>query len=399
MRFKKERRVTDNMNNIYHVRGFIAIVAFAMVFITGSTSAAEINIGLDKLSPQPVEPGQDFVLSITLANEGSDAKGVTIEIVPDSPIILKNDNDRVIDVGNIIKNGAVVETYQMHVSPQAVSGVYDIEFKARWLSNDQQREDNKIFKIMVRGVPQLVISNISINPELISPQDMFNITFSVSNEGTGIAREVQVSAATNDLPFVPAGADTKIIKVLNPGEVSQLDYRVLVKDKAEISSYSIPIKMEYKDENGTNISSQSLVGVRVLGKAELAIANIKTEPQNPVQGDPVTVTMRIENSGNGDAKSVKVSLNIPFEGTKTAFLGKIKPNDDAPAVFSIFANQSGDVPYSAVIEFEDDLGMHSITEALNLNVQNTNKSGFVSPLSAVVVVVGACVYYLYRRKK
>jgi hypothetical protein len=111
------------------------------------------------------------------------------------------------------------------------------------------------------------------------------------------------------------------------------------------------------------------------------------------------MTMRVENSGNGDAKSVKVSLNIPFGGTKTAFLGKIKPNDDAPAVFSVFANQSGDIPYSAVIEYEDDLGTHSTTEALNLHMRSTNKSDFVSPVGAVALVVVACVYYLSRRKK
>ncbi len=252
---------------------------------------------------------------------------------------------------------------------------------------------------MVRGVPQLAISNITVNPELTSPKDTFNITFSVSNEGTGIAREVQISTATGELPFVPVGGDTKIIKELNPGEFSQLNYRAQVKDNAEISSYSIPINMEYKDENGTNISSQSFVGVRVLGKAELAISDLKNDPQAPVQGDTVTVTMRIENSGNGDAKSVKVNLNIPFEGTKTAFLGKIKPNDDAPAVFSVLANESGDIPYFAAIEFEDDLGMHSTTQALNLHIRGTNKSSS-SPIAAViaVMVVGAALYYLYRRK-
>ena len=77
--------------------------------------------------------------------------------------------------------------------------------------------------------------------------------------------------------------------------------------------------MEYKDENGKNTSSSSFVGVKVLGDAQLSIGNIKTEPQNPVNGDLVTITMRLENSGNGDAKSVKVSLDIPFEGTKISW--------------------------------------------------------------------------------
>lgn len=386
------------MNNLKIIKTSIIVVAFVIVFVI-TPANAELGIVLSSLSPQPVEPGQDFVVSITLANEGSDVSGVALEILPDSPMILKNENDQVIYEGSIIKNGAIAETYQLHVDPRAVSGVYDIEFRTSWLSNDLMRETNKTFKVMVRGVPLLAISNITTSPELTSPKDTFNLAFLVLNEGSGIARDVQVSAATSGLPFVPVDADAKTIKKIEPGEANQLSYRIQVKDKAEISSYSIPIKMDYKDENGRNMSSQSFVGVRVLGRAELAIANIKTEPQNPEKDDIITVTMRIENSGNGDAKSVKVSLNMPFEGTKTAFLGKIKPNDDAPAVFSVFVNQSGDIPYSAAIESEDDLGKHGTTEALNLNVRSANKSNFVSPVSVIVMLSGACVYYLYRRKK
>lgn len=157
--------------------------------------------------------------------------------------------------------------------------------------------------------------------------------------------------------------------------------------------------MEYKDENEKNTSSASFVGVKVLGDAELSIGNIKTEPQNPAKGDLVTITMRLENSGNGDAKSVKVSLDIPFEGTKTAFLGKIKPDDDAPGVFTLYTTQSGDIAYTAAIEFEDDLGRHTVKEALALNVRDTNKNGIIIPVIVVVLVSGAFVFYRFRRKK
>lgn len=385
-------------SNICYVKTSILLTVVAIMFLITPVNA-ELDIILDKLSPQPVELGQDITLAITLTNEGSDVNGVTLKILPDSPIILKNDNDRIINVGRIIKYGSVAETYLLHIDPRAVSGIYEIKFEAHWISNDQKRETNKTFNVLVRGVPQLAISNITIDPELISPKDMFNLTFLVSNEGTGIARDIAVSTATGGLPFAPAGSDTRIIKKLDPGESTPLNFRFLVKDKAEISSYPIPIKMEYKDENGKNTSSASFVGIRILGDAELSIGNIKTEPQNPVKGDLVTVTMRIENSGNGDAKSVKVSLDIPFEGTKTAFLGKIKPDDDAPGVFTFYATQRGDIPYNASIEFEDDLGRHTVKETLTLNVRNTNTNGIVIPVIVVALVAGAFVFYRIRRKK
>ncbi len=376
----------------------IMAAALMLVFITLPANA-ELDIVLDSISPQPVEPGHDFLLSVNLANENTEVKAVTLEILPDSPIILKDENDLVINAGSIIKYGAVAQTYSLHVDPRTPSGEYEIDFRARWSSNDQMRETNKTIKVMVRGIPQLAISNITINPELISPQDTFDLAFTVSNEGTGIARDILVGAVTAGLPFVTDGADTKVIKVLEPGESNRLNYRVMVKDKADISSYSIPIKMEYKDENGKNTSSQSLVGVKVLGSAKLSIASIKTEPQNPAKDELVTVTMRIENSGTGDAKSAKMIVTIPSEGNKTVFLGKIKPNDDAPAVFTFKAAESGNVPFSVTSEFEDDLGVHTQTWALNQYVYGGNGDNIAAPAGVLAIVGGTTAFFLFRRKK
>ncbi|CAG0999912.1 hypothetical protein METP2_03184 [Methanosarcinales archaeon] len=375
------------------------VIAAALAFILIITPVnAELGIVLDSLSPQPVEPGQDFVLSVTLSNENSDASDVMLTLLPDSYIILKNEHDRVTTIGNIIKYGAFTKTYQLHANSNAVSGSYEIDLSTRWLNNGQLRISNKTINVIVRGTPQLAISNITITPELISPLDTFDIAFVVSNEGAGISHDVIVSTVTEGLPFVTAGTDTKVIKTLDRGEQIQLGFRIMVKDKADISSYSIPVKMEYKDENGKNISSQSTVGVKVLGRAKLSVANIKTEPQNPSQGEHFTVTMRIENSGTGDAKSSKITFTTPLEGNKTAFLGKIKPNDDAPAIFTFIASESGNIPYSASVEFEDDLGIHTRTWELNQYVSGKEGNSLMAPVSIVAVVVAA-IFYRFRWKK
>ncbi len=391
----------DRMNNrkFGMKQPIITLIAvFALIFMIAPANA-ELEIVLEKLSPQPVEPGQDLTLSVRLENEYSDIENLRLEIVPDSPIKLKNENDRIIDEGRMIKYGAVAETYLLHVSPLAASGAYEIEFRSRWFSNDMLRETNQTFKVMVRGAPQLMISNITVDPGRISPKDKFDLTFWISNEGTGMAREVQVSADTSNLPFVSLDADTKVLKRLDPGETIQLNYPIQVKDKTEISSYSIPIKMEYKDENGENMSSKSLAGIRVLGKAELAISDLKIEPQNPVKGDLVTVNMRIENSGTGEAKSVMINLDAPFEGTKSAFLGKIKPDDDAPGVFTFYATKDGNIPLSASIEYEDDLSKRTVNESLDLHVYKKNENSMMAPIVVAVPVIGSIAYYLSRRKK
>ncbi len=363
----------------------------------GGTNA-DLMITASELTPQPVEPGRDLVLSVTIDNCGKGvAEYVSLTIMPDSLIILKNENDRIIRPGKIPGYGARVETYLLYIDPIAVSGNYEIELGVRWTYDEQHCEQNITVPVLVRGVPQLVISDIAIVPEIIKPQDTFDMSFSVSNKGTGTANAVRVTAALNDLQFVPVGADTKIIKKLDPDASEQLSYRITVKDRAEISSYAIPIKMDYSDEKGTNITSQSHVGINVLGDADLCIASVKTSPQNHVIGDIVTLTFKIENSGHGDAESVKVTIDIPFEGTKTAFLGKIDADDDAPCIFTFRATESGDISYHAVIMYKDDLGVHTMTEELSLYV-NPGDNGILIPVIAAVILIGAVALYICRKK-
>src|SRR5574337_398325 len=112
----------------------VIVAVFALLSIIFPANA-EPEIVLDKLSPQPVEPGKDLTLSVRLENEFSDIDNVRLEILPDSPVKLKNENDRIIDEGSIIKYGSVAETYLLHIDPLAASGAYEIEFRAHWLSH------------------------------------------------------------------------------------------------------------------------------------------------------------------------------------------------------------------------------------------------------------------------
>ncbi len=374
----------------------IIFAVFAIAFLI-TPANAEIEIVLDKLSPQPVEPGQDLVLSIRLVNEFSEIENVKLTILPDSPILLKNDNDRIINIGKMITFGAVTETYSLHIDSLAVSGAYEVEFQALWLSNDQQRETNKTFKVMVRGVPQLAISDTIIEPEIISPGNNFNLNFSVSNNGTGIASAIRVTSLIENLPFISIGTNTRIIEKLSHASSKKLEYRLLAKDNAEPASYSVPIRLDYQSEDGRNFSSSELVGVNVLGKGRLNIAGINTDPSGIEKGNYLTLTIRIENAGNGNAKSVKANIDIPFRGTKTAFLGKIEPDNDAPAIFNLYADDAGEYKYNLTVQYEDDLGTHETREELMMTVSPGDRTSVFVIILFIIAVIG--VYWFFIRRK
>lgn len=140
--------------------------------------------------------------------------------------------------------------------------------------------------------------------------------------------------------------------------------------------------------------------IEVVGAAELSISNIKTEPLNIKEGSDFTLLIRIENTGDKDAKSVKINLVSPFEGTKTAFLGKIEPDDDAPAIFGLTANKAGELTNRLVISYKDDFGEHQLTEEINLTV-SPNDTEYVVGIALIIIIILHLLggYYLFRRKR
>jgi hypothetical protein len=136
-------------------------------------------------------------------------------------------------------------------------------------------------------------------------------------------------------------------------------------------------------------------GIEVIGEAELSISNLKTDPLNIKEGDYFTLLVRIENAGDADAKSVKINMVSPFEGTKTVFLGKIEPDDDAPATFCLMANRVGEQSNRLIIGYKDDFGEHQLSEEITVTVSPKDNEYVVGiALIVMIFLLVLCGYYL-----
>ncbi|RZN33118.1 MAG: hypothetical protein EF813_11365, partial [Methanosarcinales archaeon] len=144
-------------------QGTLALMAIMAIVIATSPASciihhsgdnADLRITVNELSPQPVEPGRDLVLAVTINNLGGGvASGIMLTIMPDSPITLKNENDRIMRFDTIIGYGARVETYLLHIDPAAVTGNYEIELGTTWTTDGAHREQNLTVPVVVRGTP------------------------------------------------------------------------------------------------------------------------------------------------------------------------------------------------------------------------------------------------------
>ncbi|WP_062398612.1 hypothetical protein [Methanogenium cariaci] len=89
-----------------------------------------------------------------------------------------------------------------------------------------------------------------------------------------------------------------------------------------------------------------------------------------------------------------------MRGTKEAFIGKIKPNNDAPAVFSLDGGTGGDYPYTLTVIWEDDWGVHTESFDLTLSVKTNDSTVAIAGfLIILILAAGGAYYFLVYRKK
>lgn len=355
----------------------------------------KLDILAAEIAPQPARPGQELLVKVSVANyDDTTASNVVLEVENQFPLILRfsekeygvksiSNNSFIID--RISSNGNVEVNYNFLIDPEARTGTYHVTFR---LSDSNDVFVTKTIAIKVEGTPSITLMNSSFSQTGISPGDKFYLYTTVASVGSGNAKNIRITLLINDVPSLVAVKDnTAFIHTLDAGEEEQIAFELSLGKDAEITSYNIPISVTAVDDTESqNISSVETIGFEAKGKAKLDIANIKNNPTMPEKGKGLTQMIRIENVGEGEARSVKVSLvELKISGTKEAFIGKLDANDDAPATFSFIPRKSGDQKYIALIEYEDDFGNHSIEHELTMSVKGTSPYRLL--LGAIVLIL------------
>jgi len=301
-----------------------------------ATSSANLEILPAKISPQPARPGEDMFVKINVENWGKDAaENVVIELEEIFPFHFKYSNaehstskhytNTTITIPKISGFGSYEAFYYFTVDPMAKTGKYDLSFKISRTKEGTVGKAKNI-KIYVEGTPDLILTESSLSPNDISPGDNFTLKTTVKSVGTGNAKNIRVCLLLDDLPeIIPLEGSNRFIQELDAGESRSIFFNLKISKDAEPTSYSIPLKLTGIDETG-NLSSihSDVIGFDVRGRAKLSIANIKTVPLIGKVNEKMMLTIRIENEGKGDAKSVKATLtDLQFSGVKQAFLVSI----------------------------------------------------------------------------
>ncbi len=237
-------------------------------------------------------------------------------------------------------------------------------------------------------------------PESIVPGDRFNLTLTLVNDGEATASDITVNANATTQSITAATPQTFYFPAIPPGGQEAIDMQFLTDSETELGLQPILITVTYLNADGSLFREASTVGVPIQGKAVLGIASVSTDPTLISVGDQISLIIRIENSGTGDANSARATIDgLPLPGGKEAFMGTIEPENDAPAVFTLTADEAGTFDYTLTITFIDDFGAHTTQETLQMTVARSNNTIFLVAVLAIVIIAAVIIFWWWRRRQ
>ncbi len=252
-------------------------------------------------------------------------------------------------------------------------------------------------KNQVLRAPTIVVGKTL--PESINPGDSFTVLLDVRNAGLLRAGHVIVTANTSSRSMGVRGSNTLVLDDIDGGGSKAAEIGFITDDKVAIGLQKVNLAFDYQLPDGTARHQVETIEVPVLGKAELGFVSVDTNPPRLTEGTPFDLTIRIENTGTGEAKQVSARIDLPVEGKKEAFIGKIKPGNDAPAIFLLEGPKAGTMSYTLTITYTDDMGEHTMSRQMDLRVPPTDRTGDIVLLLIVLVIVGLVAYrYWYLPK-
>jgi hypothetical protein len=243
------------------------------------------------------------------------------------------------------------------------------------------------------------LTAIKTVPEGVSPGDDLSAQVVLQNNGLSRADQVTVTVNSSSPSITQKTTSTYHIASLLKGENTTLDMVFSTDKKTPIGLNRVYLTITYANPDGTMTTQTEVIAIHVRGKAKIGIASVSVDPVRIKKGDAVSLIIRLENTGTDNANSVKASIDLPMSGGKDAYVGKIEPNNDAPAVFALQAGNPGTYPYTLSVRYEDDYGVQIRNETLQMTVNDGDSTGLIAVVLLILILCGGGYWYFVLRKK
>jgi len=383
-------------------------------------------------------PGSDAEIMVSIQNSGineikvesihssagdelpNTARMVTAALeAGDAPVTVRTDPQM---VGEIAGGQRITVPFSVRIASDAPGGTYTLLLKLSYTYlHDTELADagtaiyhyrtgNSTLAVPVRIRAEVTPLIIESTPEYLNAGGEGYITLKVANSGYLEGRSALLLILRNDeSPVVPVDSSV-YIGDFSPGETVGARYKVNVLESAEENTYPLNVAVEYTDERGDTVRSETItVGVPVGGRIRF---NVLSPAVEMYHGSSETIMVEYENAGETHVYSAQARIiaQDPFTSNKNiAYLGDLGPGERAVARFEIsadkFATQK-EYGLDTEIRYRDALDNSWISDPMVVEVTLVGRTAIGEILASPVIlsIIGALVilvlyYTVFHRRK
>jgi hypothetical protein len=416
-----ENNLTNNVfREIGTIAAFLVLFGLMVIFVPPvHADTPTVTITDYKVTPSVLMPDSMGTITVTIRNTAASASlsertgplstdlaGTTK--VTDINVYIENVHLEGNDIGVLSEDFKRVGelgpgqsiTITFSIRAPSKSGMY---FPEVWVDTYGGRSARYPIPVNVNtasGIQkQAILIMGSSLPASVNPGDEIPVTLTLNNAGQLLADDVTLKISNASSTVAPKTTDLYHLGTIGAGEQKAVDLTLLSDKDAATGLVRVPVTISYNALDGTSVSQQTGIDIMMKGKAELGFVSVDTSPPRLTENTPFDLTIRIENTGTGEAKQVSATVDLPVEGKKEAFIGKIKPGNDAPVIFLLEGAKPGNHPYTLIINYTDDMGAHTMKRDMTLRVPTTDMSGTIITLLIILIILGAIGYrYWYLPK-
>ncbi|MBU3913062.1 MAG: hypothetical protein KKE50_03125 [Nanoarchaeota archaeon] len=252
------------------------------------------------------------------------------------------------------------------------------------------------------GEDYCVVAEVTdISPSSVGIGEEFTVGVQIENCGNKMPEFVSFELITPPVDIVIKEPLVMNISQLYYGNSKRsIIYHMRTNNDAIPGTHIIKTRLDYGKQDSF-MTKDGEISFEVIGeKAEIGIASVKVSPVLPFEGDTVELTLRIENSGDGTAKSIKVFADHPFQGVKQTFVGTLESDEDGPAIFTFIADMPGEFEFPVTISYYDDFGEKEVKTNIDLTI--LKKKSNIGSIVVTIIILGAIgwgIFYFFKVKK
>jgi len=365
------------------MKKIILPLLFVLLF-AGYTIAGDLEANSLSYDPAPVAPGSVLTVWVQVKNNSIyKAEDSIVVLETEFPFSLQSGEKAEQNIGKIAPFETATIEYKVLVDNKAIDGLHSLKV----LVGEEFTTKEANFSISVLSrTPKLEIVGSSVDE--LSPGKVTPIILTVKNIGGSLAknivlkvnpdRTVTAAGVVVEREIVSLGASAKYIDKLDMDESANVKIELSVNQNAELKNYSVPITLEYFDQNGTSKTEISYLGIKVTAEADVdAVINSITPSAFP--GGTSEIVVDMFNIGLADAKYVVIELSGQYMNIEEPrqFIGTLEADD-----FDSFKTN---------ISFDPTTPMQEIPLTLSIYYKNDTLEEMVETKQLIVNVASSTV--------